>query len=74
MQIIDLMKEAETSNKVHFSLEFFPPKTSEGVDNLILRIERMGKLDPLFVDVTWAAGGESSDLTLAICKSVHKVR
>ena len=49
-----------------FSLEFFPPKTDMGVENLYLRIERMTALQPVFVDITWGAGGSTKDLTLAI--------
>ena len=26
----------------------------------------MGKLEPLFVDITWGAGGSTSDLTLEL--------
>eukprot|EP01135_Chromosphaera_perkinsii_P004436 Nk52_evm14s281 gene=Nk52_evmTU14s281 len=42
-----------------FSFEYFPPKTEEGLANLYERIERMGNLGPLFIDVTWGAGGSS---------------
>lgn len=49
-----------------FSLEFFPPKTDEGVSNLYLRMDRMTLLQPLFVDITWGAGGSTKDLTMAI--------
>jgi methylenetetrahydrofolate reductase (NADPH) len=47
-------------------MEFFPPKTEEGVSNLYLRMDRMTLLQPLFVDVTWGAGGSTKDLTMAI--------
>ena len=40
-----------------FSLEFFPPKTESGTENLYLRMERMTAMQPVFVDVTWGAGG-----------------
>ena len=49
-----------------FSFEFFPPKTEAGTENLYLRMERMTALQPLFVDVTWGAGGSTKDLTMAI--------
>lgn len=55
-----------------FSFEFFPPKTRSGVENLTARIERMSKLNPAFVDVTWQAGGATSDLTIEICSRVLK--
>lgn len=35
-------------------------------------MERMAALEPLFVDVTWGAGGSTSDLTLAISANAQK--
>lgn len=46
-----------------FSFEFFVPKTSQGVQNLYDRMDRMYDLNPIFVDITWNAGGRSSTLT-----------
>ena len=37
-----------------------------GVANLYERVERMGKLEPMFVDITWGAGGSTTDLTLEL--------
>ncbi len=51
-----------------FSLEFFPPKTEAGVENLYLRMDRMTSLQPTFVDITWGAGGSTKDLTMQICE------
>ena len=51
-----------------FSLEFFPPKTEAGTENLYLRMERMTAMQPVFVDVTWGAGGSTKDLTMAIAE------
>ncbi|XP_055966914.1 methylenetetrahydrofolate reductase (NADPH) [Sorex fumeus] len=41
-----------------FSLEFFPPRTSQGAANLISRFDRMGAGGPLFIDVTWHPAGD----------------
>lgn len=46
-----------------FSFEFFVPKTSQGVQNLYDRMDRMYELNPIFIDITWNAGGRSSTLT-----------
>ena len=46
-----------------FSFEFFVPKTSQGVQNLYDRMDRMYDLNPVFIDITWNAGGRSSSLT-----------
>lgn len=46
-----------------FSFEFFVPKTTQGVQNLYDRMDRMYDLNPIFIDITWNAGGRSSTLT-----------
>lgn len=56
-----------------FSLEFFPPKTIAGVENLYTRMERMATLNPLFIDITWSAGGSGvEDLATSIAEHVQK--
>ena len=56
--------------KTYYSFEYFPPKTQAGVENLLERIERMGKTNPLWIDVTWNAGGVTSDITLDLCRHI----
>jgi methylenetetrahydrofolate reductase (NADPH) len=46
-----------------YSFEFFVPKTSQGVQNLYDRMDRMYELGPQFIDITWNAGGRLSNLT-----------
>ena len=59
--------------KVPFiAFEYFPPRTAEGVTNLYARLERMAALGPLYGDVTWGAGGTTSDLTLELCVEAKK--
>jgi methylenetetrahydrofolate reductase (NADPH) len=65
VKIIDKILQAQASEPF-FSFEFFPPKTDSGVENLYLRMDRMTSLQPIFVDITWGAGGSTKDLTLAI--------
>ncbi|POS84555.1 hypothetical protein EPUL_002904 [Erysiphe pulchra] len=53
----------------YFSLEFFPPKTSMGVSNLRTRLDRMSRaLRPLFVTVTWGAGGSTATNSLELAE------
>lgn len=53
----------DSRTKPSVSLEFFPPKTEPGKRNLMERMERMSALDPLFVTVTWGAGGTTATKT-----------
>ncbi|SCU85190.1 LADA_0D06150g1_1 [Lachancea dasiensis] len=48
------------------SLEFFPPKTHPGKQNLLARMGRMTALNPLFLTVTWGAGGTTAGKTLEL--------
>ena len=53
----------------YFSLEFFPPKTSSGFSNLQARLARMNAaLRPLFVTVTWGAGGSTATKSLELAE------
>ena len=47
-----------------FSLEFFPPKTPEGMDKLRYARAKLGLLHPEFFSVTFGAGGSTRDRTL----------
>ena len=53
----------------YFSLEFFPPKTAMGSSNLRARLDRMSRaLRPLFVTVTWGAGGSTATKSLELAE------
>ncbi|RYO87372.1 hypothetical protein DL762_004302 [Monosporascus cannonballus] len=53
----------------YFSLEFFPPKTTMGFANLRDRLDRMARaLRPLFVNVTWGAGGSTATKSLELAE------
>lgn len=56
---------------LYYSLEFFPPKTQAGLANLFSRMDRMiHRLQPLFVDVTWGAGGSTHHSSLQVAGHV----
>lgn len=62
MKISQKLQKSQQLNPT-FSFEFFVPKTSQGVQNLYDRMDRMYDLGPQFIDVTWNAGGRLSNLT-----------
>jgi methylenetetrahydrofolate reductase (NADPH) len=66
MKIIEKIVKAEEDERPFWSFEYFPPKTEAGIMNLFDRMERMYQLGPEFVDVTWNAGGTSSETTLQV--------
>lgn len=62
----------ESKDGPSVSLEFFPPKTETGKRNLLERMERMSALDPLFITVTWGAGGSTAEKTLELASLAQK--
>jgi len=50
--------------KSHFSFEFFPPQTPEGVEKLAATRKQLAALNPEFFSVTFGAGGSTQERTL----------
>lgn len=53
-----------------FSVEFFPPKTDEGRENLHETVRVLRELDPAFFSVTYGAGGTTRDGTVEACRMI----
>lgn len=73
-KLIEKIQARIDEKKPFFSFEFFPPKTEEGAVNLYIRFDRMATLCPLFIDVTWSAGGSSNGdslKTIDICANAQ---
>ena len=72
MKIIDKINKEIENDNIFYSFEYFPPKTESGTQNLIERVERMNSLlNPLFVDITWGAGGRTSDSTMFLASFIQ---
>jgi methylenetetrahydrofolate reductase (NADPH) len=48
-----------------YSLEFFPPRTPEGIEKLRATRRQLAQLEPAFCSVTFGAGGSTREGTLA---------
>jgi methylenetetrahydrofolate reductase (NADPH) len=55
-----------------FSIEFYPPKTPEKVDELFQTVEALKPLGPSFVSVTYGAGGATRDGTVEIATRIKR--
>lgn len=64
--------QALKPNERFSSFEFFPPKTDAGFRNLLVRLSRMTALNPLFLSVTWGAGGSTSVKSLDLAATCQK--
>jgi methylenetetrahydrofolate reductase (NADH) len=53
------------------SVEFFPPKTEKGEENLFIEIENIKRLNPGFCSVTYGAGGSTREKTIDLVEAIH---
>ncbi|KAL7498628.1 hypothetical protein ACHAWT_006485 [Skeletonema menzelii] len=71
-KIIDLLNK-DPEGLAHVSLEYFPPRTEQGVKNLHARMERMlANTKCLYTDMTWGAGGSTAELSLELALHAQK--
>jgi len=68
---IDAINKNITNGRRFFSFEYYPPRTAKGVETLKKSISNMVKWQPQWMDVTWGAGGTTSDLTPEICDYIQ---
>jgi len=54
------------------SVEFFPPKTDKGEENLFNEIEIIKRLNPTFCSVTYGAGGSTREKTVDLVDRIHR--
>ena len=57
-------------SQIPLSLEFFPPKTPEGVDKLHLVRQQLYSLQPEFCSVTFGAGGSTQEGTFNTVRDI----
>jgi methylenetetrahydrofolate reductase (NADPH) len=74
MQLIrDIYASKQAAKRPVISFEFFPPKTSEGEQNLLKKhIPALLQAKPDFCSVTYGAGGSTRDKTLMIVDRIQR--
>jgi methylenetetrahydrofolate reductase (NADPH) len=71
---IDIINEKNATKKPWVAFEYYPPRTDKGTENLLARMVKMKEQGPAYGDMTWGAGGSTSDLTLELCtKMLHDI-
>ena len=58
-------------NKLHLSLEVFPPKKEEDFPNAYAVLDSLSTLNPEFISVTYGAGGSNSKKTVEIASYIQ---
>ncbi len=61
-----------STHKPPISFEFFPPKTPEGAEKLVVVRQKLYELKPQFFSVTYGAGGSTQDGTLQTVQAIIK--
>ncbi|HZT07215.1 MAG TPA: methylenetetrahydrofolate reductase [NAD(P)H] [Chloroflexota bacterium] len=64
--------DAFRTGRAVFSFEFFPPKTEEGVRDLLATARELAALHPSFVSVTYGAGGSTRELTIDLVARIKE--
>ncbi len=59
-----------SASKFPVSIEFFPPKTPEGIEKLVAVRQKLYALKPEFFSVTYGAGGSTQDGTLQTVQAI----
>jgi len=70
-KVIDKINTNIKNGQRFCSFEFYPPRTEQGVTNLKKSLSKMINWNPQWMDVTWGAGGTTSDLTPEICNYIQ---
>ncbi len=65
------LREIYARDGLTCSIEFFPPKTDQGMENLFSAVAELKALEPAFVSVTYGAGGSTQDTTLKVVKRLR---
>lgn len=66
------LTEIFAKNKYSLSFEVFPPKTDANYDSVQAATEKIARLRPSFMSVTYGAGGGTSQYTLDIAQKIRK--
>lgn len=66
------LRELYARPGVTLSIEFFPPKTEKGDENLFKEIAALKTLSPSFCSVTYGAGGSSREKTVDLVDRIHR--
>jgi methylenetetrahydrofolate reductase (NADH) len=64
--------EIIASTRPCFSVEFFPPKTDDGRDQLFETVRVLRELEPAYVSVTYGAGGATREGTVEITATIKR--
>ena len=65
------LAELYSQPRLTLSVEFFPPKTEKGEENLFSEIELIKRINPAFCSVTYGAGGSTREKTVDLVDTIR---
>jgi len=65
------LAELYSQPRLTLSVEFFPPKTEKGEENLFSEIELIKRIKPAFCSVTYGAGGSTREKTVDLVDTIR---
>ena len=65
------LAELYSQPRLTLSVEFFPPKTEKGEENLFSEIELIKRINPAFCSVTYGAGGSTREKTVDLVNTIR---
>lgn len=72
MSVDPTIPSALAARETSFSFEFFPPRDDAGEAALFEAVQRLERLSPSFVSVTYGAGGSTRDRTVRITERIAR--
>lgn len=63
--------QSQQQYKQKLSLEFFPPRTEKGMENLKRVAQELGAMNPLYMSVTYGAGGTTQEKTVETVRYIQ---
>ena len=71
--IMNIAQQITAAERPFYSLEFFPPKEEKDWPAFFATVERLRSIRPLFVSVTYGAGGSGRHATLALARKLREM-
>ncbi|WP_130536715.1 methylenetetrahydrofolate reductase [NAD(P)H] [Thiomicrorhabdus indica] len=63
--------QSQQKHRQQLSLEFFPPRTDKGMENLKTVAQELGAIDPFYMSVTYGAGGTTQEKTMETVRYIQ---
>lgn len=64
--------EIVAEKKYSVSFEVFPPKTKDNMETVVTAAKKIAELKPIFMSVTYGAGGGTSEYTVEIARQLQE--